>query len=69
MVKLTNGANWKHPEGPGSDISDKWNHPVVNLAYEDAKAMRIGQVNDFQLKLSGNMPRGWSQGCDVSMGK
>ena len=36
--KLTNGANWKHPEGPGSDISDKWDHPVVNLAYEDAKA-------------------------------
>lgn len=32
------GANWKHPEGPGSDIKDRMDHPVVHIAYEDAKA-------------------------------
>lgn len=32
------GANWKHPEGPGSDIKDKMNLPVVHIAYEDALA-------------------------------
>jgi len=32
------GANWKHPEGPQSDIKDRGNHPVVHVTYEDAKA-------------------------------
>lgn len=32
------GANWKHPNGPGSDIVGKDDHPVVHIAYEDAKA-------------------------------
>lgn len=36
--KWTPGANWKHPEGPGSDIEGKWDHPVVHIAYEDARA-------------------------------
>ncbi len=33
-----NGANWKHPSGPGSNLDGKGNHPVVHIAYEDAKA-------------------------------
>jgi formylglycine-generating enzyme required for sulfatase activity len=32
------GADWRHPFGPGSSIEGKANHPVVNVAYEDAKA-------------------------------
>lgn len=32
------GANWRHPEGPGSDLKGKMNHPVVHIAYEDAQA-------------------------------
>jgi sulfatase modifying factor 1 len=32
------GANWRHPEGPGSSIAGKANHPVVQVAWEDAKA-------------------------------
>lgn len=32
------GANWRHPEGPGSDLKDKKLHPVVHIAYEDAVA-------------------------------
>lgn len=31
------GANWRHPEGPGSDLTGRENHPVVHIAYEDAK--------------------------------
>jgi formylglycine-generating enzyme required for sulfatase activity len=34
----TTGANWQHPEGPGSSIEGKDNHPVVHIAYEDAVA-------------------------------
>lgn len=32
------GADWRHPQGPGSDILDKGDHPVVQISYEDALA-------------------------------
>lgn len=32
------GANWKHPEGPNSNIEGKDDFPVVHIAYEDALA-------------------------------
>ncbi|MFM0339578.1 formylglycine-generating enzyme family protein [Paraburkholderia fungorum] len=32
------GADWRHPQGPGSDIVGKDNHPVVQVSYEDAEA-------------------------------
>ncbi|MFD0977601.1 formylglycine-generating enzyme family protein [Salinimicrobium gaetbulicola] len=31
-------ASWKHPQGPGSSIEGKEDHPVVHVAYEDAMA-------------------------------
>jgi formylglycine-generating enzyme required for sulfatase activity len=41
------GANWKHPEGPGSDIRQRMNHPVVHIAYEDAVAYCNWSGNRF----------------------
>ena len=32
------GADWRHPEGPGSSIAGRDDHPVVHVAYEDALA-------------------------------
>jgi formylglycine-generating enzyme len=32
------GATWRHPEGPGSNIKKRWNHPVVNVSWNDAAA-------------------------------
>jgi sulfatase modifying factor 1 len=32
------GADWRHPEGPQSDIKGKENYPVVQIAYPDAVA-------------------------------
>lgn len=32
------GANWRHPQGPASDIKGLDMHPVVHIAYEDAEA-------------------------------
>ncbi len=32
------GANWKHPQGPSSNIDNIMNHPVVQVAWEDAIA-------------------------------
>lgn len=32
------GASWRHPEGPWSGIDDRGDHPVVQVAHEDAAA-------------------------------
>ncbi|HEX8914549.1 MAG TPA: formylglycine-generating enzyme family protein, partial [Humisphaera sp.] len=32
------GADWRHPEGPGSDLKGRENHPVVHVCYDDAEA-------------------------------
>lgn len=32
------GASWQHPEGPGSDLSGRENHPVVQVSWDDAVA-------------------------------
>lgn len=33
-----NGADWRHPEGVGSSIEKRMDHPVVHVAFEDAEA-------------------------------
>ncbi len=35
---MVDGADWRHPEGPSSDVSARSNHPVVHLSHEDATA-------------------------------
>jgi formylglycine-generating enzyme required for sulfatase activity len=32
------GANWRRPEGPESNIDDRWDHPVVHVAFADVVA-------------------------------
>ncbi|MBK1880919.1 formylglycine-generating enzyme family protein [Luteolibacter pohnpeiensis] len=32
------GADWKHPEGPKSNLDGRWNHPVVQVSWDDAAA-------------------------------
>jgi sulfatase modifying factor 1 len=32
------GASWKHPEGPGSSVKSRPDHPVVHVAFEDAES-------------------------------
>jgi sulfatase modifying factor 1 len=34
----TPGASWRHPEGPGSTVMRRMEHPVVHIAFEDAQA-------------------------------
>ncbi|CAG06727.1 unnamed protein product, partial [Tetraodon nigroviridis] len=31
------GANWKHPEGLGSSITDRLDHPVLHVSWTDAR--------------------------------
>ena len=32
------GASWRAPEGPGTTVDERENHPVVHIAYSDALA-------------------------------
>jgi sulfatase modifying factor 1 len=34
----TPGASWRHPEGPGSSIEGRDDHPVVHVSWDDANA-------------------------------
>lgn len=34
----TPGACWQRPEGPGTSVSDRTDHPVVHVSHEDAAA-------------------------------
>ncbi len=34
----TPGASWRRPEGRGSSLADRADHPVVHVAHEDAEA-------------------------------
>ncbi len=36
--KETEGADWRHPEGPGSGIEGRMDHPVVHVSWNDAVA-------------------------------
>jgi formylglycine-generating enzyme required for sulfatase activity len=36
--RFVRGANWRHPEGPNSDLRGKENYPVVHIAWPDAMA-------------------------------
>jgi formylglycine-generating enzyme len=35
------GACWHHPEGAHSDVAERARHPVVHVAYEDARAFAV----------------------------
>ena len=36
--RLVEGADWRHPEGPHSDLRDRGDHPVIQITWDDAAA-------------------------------
>jgi formylglycine-generating enzyme len=38
LWRWTSGADWQHPEGPGSSLKGKANWPVVHVSWDDAIA-------------------------------
>lgn len=39
--RYTPGACWRSPEGPGSSVEDRLDHPVVHIAFADAQAYAV----------------------------
>ncbi len=36
--RAVEGASWRSPEGPGSSVDERWDHPVVQVSWNDALA-------------------------------
>lgn len=57
------GANWRHPAGPASDIKNRMNDPVVQIAYDDAVAYskwagkRLPTEAEFEFASRGGLDR------------
>jgi formylglycine-generating enzyme len=61
--RYTPGANWKHPEGPGSSLKERADHPVVHVAFEDVAAYakwvnkRLPTEAEFEFAARGGLDR------------
>lgn len=65
------GANWRHPYGPVSDLDslDLWDHPVVQVSWDDAVAYAKWADKDLPTEAEHEFAaRGGLEGVDFAWG-
>ena len=48
------GADWSHPRGPGSSLQGLWDHPVVQVTFEDPRHTRNGPTRSCRPRRNGS---------------
>jgi len=63
------GADWRHPEGPGSTIRGREKHPVVHIAWADAEAYARWAGKQLPTERQWERAaRGGLEGCEFAWG-
>lgn len=57
MWSFMNGADWRYPYGPKTNVNVLDNHPVVHLAYADALAYATWAGKDLPTEAEWGAPR------------